>query len=149
MIHDKRLLIDSAPGRSQAHSPIRQAGRGRPAAAKAKGRAAGRGRARGNTTPPDGEATPLPVAPGQLKNWYDLSIPCFKGPWAVLCGHMKAEATVARDGRFDMHQMYIKGQPAAGWSALRCSIDADHSQKTFIADIDGCPWTMTSAKIDP
>jgi hypothetical protein len=158
MIYDKRLLIDQAQGRSgrsQAHSPVRQAGRGRPAAPKAKGRASGRGSSgsagragQSPATPQDGEHTPLPVAPGQLKNWHQLEPASFKGPWAVHCGHMKAEATVSRDGRFDMHQMYIKGQTAAGWSALRCGIEPNHDLKTFVANIDGCIWTMTDANME-
>lgn len=161
MIHDKRLLIDSqsqqnggSAARASAFSPVHSAGRGR---AKAKAKASGRpaassGRVSHVSSAPvvDGEATPPP--PGTestaLSNFYELDVRSFKGPWAVVCGQMKAEAKVDADGRFDIVQNYVKGWPG-GWSAVRCKIVPDNAIQTFLADIDNTAWRIAKADMDP
>lgn len=93
-------------------------------------------------------APPTPPMGDQLPNFHELEVRSFKGPWSVVCGQMRAEATVSADGLFDMHQKWSKGHPG-GWSALRCKITSDRPEETFLADIDANLWRMVEADMDP
>lgn len=171
VIHDKRLEIDQQRG---GHQPERVAVPRQvyvDERAKAKPKAkAGRGRGRGRrdgramqedppTPPVDGysprgpnaamgEITPPMLDLGELANFQQLEVKSFKGPWNVICGQMRAEATVNADGSFDMHQKYAKGQPG-GWSALGCKLSVNSGARTFMAAIDHTTWKMVEADMDP
>jgi len=146
MIHDKRLKFDSSkqsnlPRSTMQWSPMEARGK---AKAKAK---AGRGAAQ--TAQDRKQVLQSPPTPliGQLPNFHLIEVPHFKGPWSVICGQMKAEATVSADGTFDMHERYRRGWPG-GWSSLRCQILADYQERTFLAKIDSSPWKMVEALMD-
>jgi hypothetical protein len=143
MIHDKRLAVDTnraslGTGSTIQWSPMPTEARG---AAKAKAKAGGSNK---RVLPPE---PPTPIV-GQLPDFHFLEVKQFKGPWSVICGSMKAEATVTVDGLFDMHEKYRRGWPG-GWSSLRCKILANNQLRTFTANIDNSPWTMVEAALDP
>lgn len=150
MIHDKRLKIDTQSSPMEAQRAK--------AKAKAKG---GRGRAgygramqvfSGEETPPSPPLTGMaastpPMTRGELGGYNNLEVKNFKGPWTVVCGAMKAEATVSADGFFDMHQIFTRGSVPGGWSAFRCRIVFDVKAKTFMTEIDGVLWKMVEADV--
>lgn len=148
VIHNKKLMLDNASGRSgrsQAYSPAR--GRGASAQPKSKrGRAgsAGRGSSRPVQQEADGDATPPQSENIALHNFDQIQIKLFKGPWAVRCGAMMAEATVNLDGSFSMQQKADRdGQ--SGWSTRGCKISMDRKERTFFTEIDNSKWRMSQA----
>jgi len=160
MIHDKRIAVDTKAGaankllpRSTMQLSPLEARTSAAARAKAKG-APKMGRSMKKQTQGSGiakkeqpmTAPPTPLL-GQLSNFHLIEVKHFKGPWSVICGPMKAEATVDVDGYFDMHEKYRRGWPG-GWSSLRCKVVADHRIRTFTSNIDSMPWKMVEAEMD-